>query len=289
MTASATAVGNGGPDEEARTTSGTWHYGLVARWWAEFTHPGPEEVEYLRRAIDRFGQPALDLGCGNGRLLLPLLTDGLEVDGVDVSADMIALARAGAERMGRLATLEAQPMHRLDLPRRYRTIFAVGAFGIGGDRHREREALQHAYRHLVPGGALLINHELPYAHVDEQRWARWLPGHRDPLPGPWPPSGDRRTTSSGDEIELLTRTVDFDPLAQRVAYQMRARLWRGGALLEEETATLYESLYFAQELLQLLREVGYTDIRLEGGYRGEPATPDDGSVTFVAVRPGAGG
>ena len=32
-----------GPPSEPRT----WHYGLVARWWAEFHHGGPE-IEFLR-------------------------------------------------------------------------------------------------------------------------------------------------------------------------------------------------------------------------------------------------
>ena len=37
----------------------TWHYGLVATWWAEFHHGGPE-IEFLRPLIEA-GQPALDV------------------------------------------------------------------------------------------------------------------------------------------------------------------------------------------------------------------------------------
>ncbi len=49
----------------------TWHYGLIARWWAEFNAPDPTELAFYRGVIERDGQPALDLGCGAGRLLLP--------------------------------------------------------------------------------------------------------------------------------------------------------------------------------------------------------------------------
>ncbi len=70
--------------------SGTWHYGLIARWWAEFNSATPEELAYFRAAIRRFGEPAHDLGCGTGRILMPLLAEGFDVDGSDVSADMIA-------------------------------------------------------------------------------------------------------------------------------------------------------------------------------------------------------
>jgi SAM-dependent methyltransferase len=262
--------------------SGTWHYGLVARWWAEFNQPERHEVDYLRRAIKRFGQPALDLGCGNGRLLLPLLDAGLDVDGADISADMIGYARAAAERAGHSPTLVAQPMHELDLPRTYRTILMVGAFGIGGDREHEREALARAYRHLEPGGALLINHELPYEGLDEARWGLWLRGRRADLPRPWRDSGDRRRTADGDEIELIGRTAELDPLAQRLTYEMKARLWRDAVMVEEETTRLHESLYFVQEIAHLLRDAGFESVDIEGGYSGQPATPDDGVVMFVA-------
>lgn len=263
---------------------GTWHFGLVARWWAEFNEPTPEEVGYLARAIERYGQPALDLGCGNGRILLALLEAGLDVDGVDISPDMIDYARTAATQAGFSPHLTAQAMHELELPQRYRTVFMVGAFGIGGDREHEREALGRAYRHLEPGGALLINHELPYSGGDEGRWALWLPGHRTGVPRSWAEAGDRKRTADGDEIELIARLADLNPLAQRLTYEMRARLWHDGAIVQEETSRLHESLYFVQEIRQLLGEVGFESVEIESGYTGQPATPDDGVVMFVAHR-----
>jgi hypothetical protein len=43
----------------------TWHYGLVARWWAEFNHGGPE-IEYFRRFVQRDGQPRSTLPAAPG-------------------------------------------------------------------------------------------------------------------------------------------------------------------------------------------------------------------------------
>src|SRR5688572_23556109 len=108
-----------------------WHYGLVAREWAELETDGGPEAAYIQRLIEQFGQPALDLGCGSGRVLLPLLRAGLDVDGCDYSADMLAGCRRRAEQAGFAPHLYAQPMHELDLPRRYRTIFACGVIGLG--------------------------------------------------------------------------------------------------------------------------------------------------------------
>jgi SAM-dependent methyltransferase len=272
--------------------SGTWHYGLVARYWAEFVPAEPREVEYYAAAIGRFGEPALDLGCGNGRILLPLLQLGFEVDGVDVSEDMLELASQAVSGLlsapAHAPSLVPQATHELDLPRTYRTIYMCGVFGIGGRRDHDREGLHRAYRHLAPGGVLLINHSLPYDGLDDAAWGRWLPGHRAGVPREWDDDGERKRTADGDEIELESRLAALDPIAQRHTLEMRARLWRGEELVAEETSRLGESLYFVQEILLLLEEAGFRDVVLEGGnggYGGEPVTPDDPVVMFVARKP----
>jgi SAM-dependent methyltransferase len=118
----------------------TWHYGLVARWWAEFNREGPEIESY--RPFVEVGQPALDAGCGTGRLLLPYLRDGLDVDGCDVSPDMLAECRRLASAEGLEPTLHTQALHELDLPRRYRTIVCCGTFGLGSTRGQDEDALR---------------------------------------------------------------------------------------------------------------------------------------------------
>jgi SAM-dependent methyltransferase len=265
--------------------TGTWHYGLIARWWAEFNEADADEVAYLVAAIRRYGEPALDLGCGNGRILLPLLEACLDVDGVDVSQDMVDLARGAAEAAGFNPVLVAQSKQDLDLERRYRTIFMVGVFEIGGNRAWDRESLRRAFDHLEPGGTLLINHELPYSGLDADRWSRWLPTRSITFPQAWPEAGDRRRLADGDEIELVARRISFDPLAQHETLEMRATLWHDGAVVRKETSRLHESLYFAQEIVALLEAAGFVGIEIESGYTGGPAKPDDPVVTFVAHRP----
>jgi SAM-dependent methyltransferase len=254
----------------------------MARFWAEFLVAEPEELVYFGAAIRKFGEPALDLGCGTGRILLPLLAEGLDIDGSDISADMIALAQAKATKDGHTPRLTVQPVHELELNRMYRTIYMCGVFGLGGRRDYDRAALKRIYRHLHPGGALLItNHNLAY-DADGEGWAQWLPGHRQGLPDPWPTEGDRRTASDGDEIETLFRVADLNPLEQSTTYQIRARLWHAGQIVNEEEYSLKICLYFVQELLLMLDEAGFRDVAVESGYTGRPATADDGMVAFVA-------
>src|SRR5512144_1507883 len=108
------------------TSPQTWHYGLVSRHWAEKNTNFEPEGPWFRRMIEAHGEPALDLGCGTGRILIPCLQSGLEVDGCDISADMLALCRERSEKLGLSPTLYNQPNHELDLPRRYRTIYSCG-------------------------------------------------------------------------------------------------------------------------------------------------------------------
>lgn len=265
----------------------TWHYGLIARWWAEFNTASPEELAFYRSAVETYGQPALDLSCGAGRLLIPLAAEGLDVDGVDLSPDMLAQAGALARARGLDPALHAAALHQMDLPRRYRTIYCCDSFGLGGNRAHDELALVRVYEHLEPGGTFVFNHYLPYDEVDKDRWADWLPEHRRRSASPWPESGDRRTFADGDEIELLGRYVDFDPLLQRYTREMRAMLRRGGEVIATEENVLQENLYFAQELQLMLRAAGFVDIRLEGLYNGRPVTADDSTVVFLARRPSA--
>ena len=263
--------------------TGTWHHGIVATWWDEFNRDGPE-IAFFRRYVEE-GQPALDAGCGTGRLLIPFLQAGLDVDGCDVSEDMLERCRARAERSGLAPSLYAQALHELDLPRRYRTIVVCGAFGLGSTREEDRESLRRIHEHLEPGGRLVLDNEPPYA--DPVQWKHWPKGERSELPRPErdPDPSSRRRASDGLDYELRARLVALDPLEQTCSYEMRASAWRGDELVAEERHTLDMTLYFTHELLLMLEEAGFVDVVLRAGYRDEPPTADDDFVVFVATRP----
>src|SRR6266516_5276065 len=55
---------------------------------------------FYRNIILQSGQPALDIGCGTGRLLLDYLAEGIDIDGVDNSPEMLAICREKAQRPG---------------------------------------------------------------------------------------------------------------------------------------------------------------------------------------------
>lgn len=260
----------------------TWHYGVVARWWAEFKVDGPE-IPYFRRFVEA-EQPALDLACGTGRLLIPYLKAGLDVDGCDISTDMLALCRERAERERLSPDLYVQAMHALDLPRRYATIYLCGGFGLGGNRDHDIEALRRIYDHLQPGGRFVVDNEVPFN--DTESWRYWSKEVRAALPEPFEELGERRTASDGTELELRSRTLEVDPLTQRVTMEMEGSAYRNGELVEKGTHILRMTLYFTNELLLMLEAAGFTDIQLQGDYTAEEPTSDTKFVVFLARKPG---
>ena len=253
----------------------TWHYGLVARWWAEFNHGGPE-VEYFRPFVAA-GQPALDAGCGTGRLLLPYLREGLDVDGCDVSPDMLAECRRLAAAEGLEPTLYAQALHELDLPRSYRTVIACGVFGLGSTGEQDAEALRRFFAHLEPGGQLVLDAEARWRFDDAE------PGSEQPVEAP----AERGRGSDGAEYALRSRYVEVDQAERRATLALRAWMWRDGELAAEDEHLLTESFYEPEELVAMLERAGFVDVAVEGGYHGGAPTPDDDMVVYVARRPAA--
>jgi SAM-dependent methyltransferase len=258
----------------------TWHSGVTAHYWAEFNTDGPE-IDYFRRHVEA-GQPALDLGCGTGRLLLPYLRDGLDVDGSDVSGDMLARCREAAEREGLAPRLYEQPKHELELPRRYRTIFMCGALGVGSTRAEDMQALERVYDHLEPGGTFVFDNEVPYA--DGNWWEYWQKEQRATLPRERRPPGERAVGADGAEYQLLSQLLHLDPLEQRVTLSMRAWMWKHDALVAEDEHELTLTLYFKDEIVLMLERAGFVDVTVKAALTDAEPSGDDDFLVFTARR-----
>jgi len=103
------------------------------------------------------GEPALELGCGDVGPFLELVRQGLDVEGVDSSADMVRRCRERAAREGLRPTIHHQRMEDLSLGRRFRAIYLAGpTFNLLPDDATAARALAAIAGHLAPGGAALV-------------------------------------------------------------------------------------------------------------------------------------
>ncbi len=258
-----------------------WHYGLMAERWGEAITDAPEVPFYLRE-IEARGGPVLDVACGSGRVLLPLLSAGVDVDGCDISQDMLDQCSANGRKLGLTPTLYAQPMDTFDIPRRYRTIYICDSFGLAGSRERDLSTLRRCYEHLEEGGALLINLEAEYNSPDA--WLRWLPEGRQALPEEWRPDPSTRVASDGTEHRAQFRMIDVDPLDQTYTREVRLEKGTPGETAVSEQYMLRENIYLKQEVVLMLRVAGFREVTVRGNWSDEPATADHEDLIFTALR-----
>lgn len=209
-----------------------------------------------------------------------MLKAGLEVEGVDYSADMLAVLAERAAAEGLSPCLYQQSMHELDLPRRYQTIYACGVIGLGGAWDFALNALRRAHEHLRSGGVFAFDYSPRWN--DHPAWLSRLPENRHALPDEFPQSGDRDRLPDGNELEIVTRTVEMDPLEDVATRQIRARLFHQGALLKEEIHTQKVGDFTKNELLLMLKVAGFHSVELTGDYSAAPATADHETLLFLA-------
>jgi SAM-dependent methyltransferase len=134
-----------------------FYTGLVADLYRPLRSEVPDPEPYAR-FVARSGGPALELGCGDGDPLLALRARGLEVEGVDSSADMLDRCRARAAAEGLDVVLHHQSMEHLDLgSKRFSSAYLAGAtFCLLPDDTTAEMALECVAAHVIPGGRFLV-------------------------------------------------------------------------------------------------------------------------------------
>jgi len=94
-------------------------YGKFAYLYDELMKDVPYEqwVQFINKQVDIYGikgNKLLDLACGTGELSIQLAEEGFAVTGVDLSSDMLAVAREKADRSGHSVFLVEQDMSELE-------------------------------------------------------------------------------------------------------------------------------------------------------------------------------
>jgi SAM-dependent methyltransferase len=221
----------------------TWHHGLVADYWATVNRDAPE-LDLYRQYLHG---PILDVGCGAGRLLAPLREEGFDVDGCDVSADMIERCRQRVPD----ATLWVSALHELEPPRRYASILCSGVLGLGSTREQDVEGLKRLHDALLPGGTLVLdNEEKPFCWRVRD-WNR----------------------PSGGEISLSSRVDAVDEDDRCVHMTIRAETPDGRR--EEHALTMRQ--WYRDELVPLLHDSGFAAVDVVPGI-------DENTLVYVATR-----
>jgi SAM-dependent methyltransferase len=216
-----------------------------------FFDPGLADLPFYSGVCALGAGTALELGCGGGRLLAPLLAAGFKVEGLDFSPAMLKACAKAA----RGAVLHQGDWRHIDLKRRYQAVL----FPFNGLQHLHSAEDENGFfkslrAHLEPGGLFALDLHVPQPAILA----------RDPAEnfgveeGPMGPDG---------ELVVAERSA-YDPLAQVLTQTWTLGLANGGT----RELSLGLRQYFPREITQLLQAQGFEILRHEGGFEGEALT-----------------
>ncbi len=227
----------------------------------------PLYLEFARNS----GSPVLEIGCGSGRVTLALAQAGFQIYGIDLSENMLTIARYKINQQSKEIQnrihLYQQDMCELNIPGKTfpLALMPYGEFAHVLERERQEAALRAAYRHIQPNGILLISmsnwdaHEVRMAYKGSQI-AHW--GHSMPL------------TYEGvfyDEKEqrMITRYIarGYDPSVQIAIHVYIHEITdKDGHLISRKTNVLPIRYIFRFEMELLLEKAGFEVENIFGYY-----------------------
>ncbi|MGL4648328.1 MAG: class I SAM-dependent methyltransferase [Caldilineaceae bacterium] len=257
--------------------SGFEYWGKMAELWDFFrgdTSQWPDRRFYLE-LIAKEGQPVLDVGCGTGRLLLDYMQQGVDVDGVDNSPDMLTLAQRKGAALGLQPRLFTQKVETLDLPRKYQVILIPSSsIQLVTDPTMAAAAMRRLYDHMLPGGA-----------IAGSIMTFWREG--EPLVQEWQLAAERIRESDGVLLRRWSRSV-YDPSTECESTEDRYEALVDGVVVESETHSQSPATrnYTQAQAQQLYAQAGFSAISLHSEFTWEPAKPSDTLFTVVARRAG---
>ncbi|BCX04481.1 MAG: hypothetical protein KatS3mg053_2419 [Candidatus Roseilinea sp.] len=241
---------------------------LASTWdvWRDDTANWSDRHLFLE-VIRRYGEPALDVGCATGRLILDFLEQGIDCDGVDVSPEMLAITRAKAAARGLRPNLYQQRMEALDLPRAYRTILVPSStFQLITDANAAQEAMRRFSNHLLPGGVLVMPFFLP-----------WQPGQ--PLETDWLLVFERVRASDGLTVRRWSYER-YEPELQLWHSKDRFEVVREGEVIDVENHERSPAgrWYSQAQAAALFEQADFVNIRVTSEFSDAPAT--EGEALF---------
>lgn len=224
----------------------------------------PEDIPFYRDLLPSPEASVLELGCGTGRVLLPLANDCHAITGVDRSEAMLSVCREKIRDAGlppeRVAIVTAD-ITDFDLGRSFDLIIAPYRVFQNLETDAEVDGfLRCVGHHLAPEGTCILDVFRPY----------W---DREGLLREWPKDGEvfcwERPHEGGRLVCTERRPrVTPDPLV--IYPELIYRRYEGEALRDEAVLRFPMRCYYPGELDGMITDRGFTIVRRWGGYAGEP-------------------
>lgn len=227
--------------------------------WENARTVGRADVPFWRRLTGSSRGHVLELGCGTGRISIPLARAGVSMVGVDRSAPMLEraahrLRALGARRRGHLRLVRGD-IRALPFPsQHFATVLA--AYGVLQSLTRERDlaaTLESVSRVIVPGGLFGVDLVPDVPHWHEYKNRVQLSGR----------------AAGGSHLTLI-ESVQQDRARRLTTFEQRYVRRTSGRLTEEHRFTLTFRTIPVRGMVRRLESAGFRVETLLGDYQGRP-------------------
>jgi SAM-dependent methyltransferase len=215
--------------------------------------------------------PVLDIACGTGRILLPCLQAGVDIEGLDLFESMLNTLRAKAAALGLTPRLHQADMSDFSLPRRFGLIMIpFNAFIHNMTQETQIRCLRLCCEHLLPGGVLAFDTFFPSIEIVG------TPPHTRVLEGEVP------HPETGLPMRMYdTRT--FDRVAQEQYSINELELLSADGSVETVHRSQVRSRYvYKHEMELLLRVAGFARWEIYGDFDRRPLTRENDAMIVLA-------
>ena len=233
------------------------------------------DLQMYQQFAARCDSPILELGCGTGRVLIPLARQGYRITGIDASTAMLEKARekVAAENLQDRAALVEQEMGELELEEQFNLAFAaLNSFAHLHTTDDQLVALTRTRRHLYPGGVLVLDMFNPdLARLLDARGQVALAKVMD-----GPGAGQRTMRFCTDEVDLGRQLIHTTYIVDEIDAEGQVK----------RTLFPFSLRYvFRYELELLLRHAGFEVEAIYGSYDLDQFCGDSEKLIAVARRP----
>lgn len=233
-------------------------------------------VEEARRADG----PCLELGCGSGRVLIPVAEAGATVTGLDVAKPMLARARrkvaALPDDVRSRITLGEGDMRTFKLDTQFALIYIpFRAFLHVMHAEDQIKALNNIRRHLRPDGRLALNFFDPSLE--------YIVSHSGPIGGALHTTGETFVDPRTGHLLVEWATVHYSQHLQRIdQYFIYDEVDARGRVVGRLYRNLEMRYIFRWEFEHLLARCGFEVEALYGSFHREPYGQAGQELVWIA-------
>jgi SAM-dependent methyltransferase len=219
-----------------------------------------DDIAFYRARARQIGGDVLELGCGTGRVTLPLARDGHEIWGLDLSEEMLGELREKAAQLPGPVRARLHPVHAdmadFDLGCKFDLVIApYRAFQALIGKGKQKECLRRVRHHLSARGRFIMHVFKPRKILD-QTWVQ-------PEAFDWE-AVDSRT---GKTVRRYDRRKQID-LENQILYVDLVYRVEGSSVDVVEPLAL--SYFYEDQMRALLQDQGFTIVEEYGYFDGRP-------------------